>query len=664
MNRASELTKPKVLIVDEDEDFAFGLKAKLVHKGYEVTIAHNSKQALDLIMKNGYDLGLIDLSLASGSGLDLIHRYKMHSPETELVVTTDKQTLPVVVKALNAGAFGYLEKPYNIDRLFILFERALEHQKRLRTIKESEARYRRLYEELNVAMCILNLRTGQIFKPNKAFSKLFGYDETERLSFKDLFFKEDYPKLDSEIKRVCLKGRASFETRLHRKGNTDCWAEIHFTLLDTKTDSLCVTLIIDLTKRKQVEADLSKTKGYLEAIFSEISAGVCIIDLNHTILDANPAFSKLVGLARAFVVGRKCYELLNNRNTSCFNLGEICPIQNCRVSLSRSRCYHEYWAKDGKRRVFEVSVTPLKDEKGNLSSFISVLNDLTEIQNAKEELEKANSELQRLSQAKSEFVSIVSHELRTPLEAILEGVSLIEDGSLGPINSDQQRFLTLTKNNAKRLTELINNLLDLQKIEAGRYDIFPRALDLKRIIHESAQTLEHLLKEKGIKLNLELTQKLPPVLADEHSIFRVMINLLSNAIKFTPPGGIITISANFRIRPTESQGKIKDVVVSVTDTGVGIPSDQRQKLFKPFSPIVKTAQGFKNPPKGTGLGLALCKQLIELNQGEIWFQSEEGKGSKFSFSLPVFHFRNESIIQKSAGKFSQFRPKEGNFEKI
>jgi PAS domain S-box-containing protein len=676
--------KPKVLIVDDEENFAITLKDILEVKGYEADIANNGKQALQFISvphteENGaYDISLVDLNLPDTQGLELIQCFKLYSPETEVIIITGNPSLPTAVKAMNAGAFGYIEKPYNIDRLFILLERAIERHRLIKVLKESEARYRWLFEELGAAILLLNLKTLEISYPNKAFTTLFGYSETElpQLSFKDFFLPEEFPKLEEGIAKLKTEGAVSFETQLRRKRNKPFWVELHLTLIGRTTfeknyvsskpamseaDPIALILVMDLTKWKNAENDLLKTKSYLETIFNGISSGVAIIDLNYTVLDANPAYCKLMGMSLNEVIGKKCYELHHGHKMPCANLGEICPIQSCRASGVSSRVYYEL--PEAVHRTesssLEITVAPLKDISGNLTAFISVLNDLTEIRKAHKaletksnefellnqellkqkeklldtasELEKANAELVAMSEAKSEFVSAVSHELRIPLTAIMQGVGLVEDGSLGSINADQQRFLVLAKNNVKRLADLINDLLDLSKIEARRFDIIPIKLDLEKAIKELAQTLESLVKEKELTLKIALPDGLSPVFADERSVFRVLMNLLSNAIKFTPAGGTITISAC--LRQAETMPHPPMAVISVADTGVGIPKDQQYKLFGKFQQIAR--QGSPRTP-GTGLGLALSKELAELNHGEIWVESEEGKGSKFSFSLPVY----------------------------
>lgn len=690
--------KPRVLIVDDEENFAITLKDILEVKGYQADIAYSGKVALELIPAspahdpkgNGrYDIGLVDLNLPDMPGLALVECFKLYSPETEVIVITGNPSLPSAVRALNSGAFGYIEKPYSVDRLFILLERALERQSLIRGLKDSERSYRHLLEELGAAFFLVNLKSFEVFHPNKAWSVLFGYTESELalLSFKDFFLPDEFIRLSESFERLKKEGTSSFETQLRRKGRIPFWAELHFTLIEESAlgenyvsgnhspaarAPLALVLILDLTSRKSIEADIVKTKSYLETVFRGISSGVAVIDLNWTILDANPAYCKLMGIDFKEVVGKKCYELHHGHKVPCASVGEICPIQSCRASGVSSRICHEHRTRGnglqsgerpngGQNRYLEITAAPLKDLSGNLTSFISVFNDLTEIRKANndletksrefellnqelfkqkekllgtaKDLERANNKLIRMSEAKSEFVSVVSHELRTPLTAILEGVGLVEDGSLGPITAEQQRFLVLAKMNAKRLADLVSDLLDISKIEAGRFDITRIKLNLEKPINELVQTLGPLVKEKGLILKVELPDGLLPVLADERSVFRVLMNLLSNAIKFTPAGGTIIIRGENLMNPPNGGSDVPQALISVTDTGVGIPKDQQNKLFGKFEQITREGEP---RPTGTGLGLALSKELVELNGGEIWVESKKGEGSKFSFALPIY----------------------------
>ncbi|MEO0115774.1 MAG: PAS domain-containing sensor histidine kinase [candidate division WOR-3 bacterium] len=240
-----------------------------------------------------------------------------------------------------------------------------------------------------------------------------------------------------------------------------------------------------------------------------------------------------------------------------------------------------------------------------------------------EQLEKANQELKRLSEAKSDFVSAVSHDLRTPLTTIIEGISLVEDGTLGEVNEEQKKFLRLAIEDAERLNDFINDILDLAKIEAGKLVAKKTKVKPKEQIERLRMSYEPLAHERGLKLLFDLPEPEIAIFCDPGHYYRVVTNFLSNAIKFTPVGGEITI------RVCSQPGNM--VLTSVKDTGIGIPPEQRHLIFKKFEQVERQ----KNQP-GSGLGLSLCKQLVELNNGKIGFESEVNKGSNFYFTLPVY----------------------------
>jgi signal transduction histidine kinase len=248
-----------------------------------------------------------------------------------------------------------------------------------------------------------------------------------------------------------------------------------------------------------------------------------------------------------------------------------------------------------------------------------------------EELKKKNEELQRLNSAKSEFVSTVSHDLRTPLTTIIEGIRLCEDGTLGEINPEQKRFLRLALAEANRLADFINNLLELSRIESGRIMVRKRRLRMEGVIEQVLTSLRKVAEGKGVSLFSRVSEGLPPVFADESHCRRILNNLLSNAIKFTPKGGRVEITADL-------DWEKSNLVFTIRDTGIGIPKKEQDKIFQRFCRIERKD---KEIPPGTGLGLALCKELVEVNGGKIWFKSEEDKGSAFSFSLPVYSEERE-----------------------
>ncbi len=242
------------------------------------------------------------------------------------------------------------------------------------------------------------------------------------------------------------------------------------------------------------------------------------------------------------------------------------------------------------------------------------------LRDSREQLTAENKRLEELAVLKDQFVATVSHELRSPLTAIKEGINLVLDEALGSINAEQRDFLGTVDENIDRLTELINNMLDLSKIEAGRFPLVRRRLALGPLIATTLSSYKTMAGRRQLKMDLV---PVPDALADPPRVLQILGNLFSNAVKFTEDEGTITMALR------EQDGA---VAVSVQDDGIGIAPDELPRLFQKFSQV-GTAD---TPPQGSGLGLALCKELIELHKGRITVSSELGKGSTFTFCLPIY----------------------------
>ena len=240
------------------------------------------------------------------------------------------------------------------------------------------------------------------------------------------------------------------------------------------------------------------------------------------------------------------------------------------------------------------------------------------------ELAFANERLKELDRMKSDFVSHVSHELRTPLTAIQGAVDLVLREVAGPLTEKQIHYLNRVRSNTQHLAGLINDLLDLSKIESGRIEVKSSRVSLSGLVHEVVEGLRPVAAEKSIALEAVLREPSILVWADRDKINQVLTNLIGNAIKFTPVQGRITVSA--------SKNGEESVQVSVSDNGPGVSADEKDKIFAKFYQI---AEVNGENSKGTGLGLAIAKALVELHGGKIWVESEEGRGSTFSFILPV-----------------------------
>ena len=239
-------------------------------------------------------------------------------------------------------------------------------------------------------------------------------------------------------------------------------------------------------------------------------------------------------------------------------------------------------------------------------------------------LEKANRELKKLDQLKSDFVSSVSHDIRTPLSSVQESIALILDGIVDPSEAKGKHILEIAKKSLVRLTTMINDLLDFSKLEAGKMRLHIEPCDVRVLVDEVLGALKSLSDKKKIKFNFEPSQEFPKVACDAERIIQVLTNLVANAIKFTPESGSVTVRME--------QVPDEHIHITVADTGIGIQKENLDRIFERFEQVKGASPAGE---KGTGLGLAICQELVKLHGGEIWAESEPGKGSRFTISLPT-----------------------------
>ncbi|MGV8122766.1 MAG: PAS domain-containing sensor histidine kinase [Candidatus Xenobiia bacterium LiM19] len=294
----------------------------------------------------------------------------------------------------------------------------------------------------------------------------------------------------------------------------------------------------------------------------------------------------------------------------------------------------------------QVNAFPELDSRGQLSHVVVTFVDITERKQAEEQIRLLNEDLQRYAaelerrvtertaelevarnqaeesdRIKSAFLATMSHELRTPLNSIIGFTGIILMGMVGPLNQEQIKQLTMVQDNAHHLLDLINDILDISKIEAGQFEIAREPVDMKNIIEKSLEKITPLARKKG----LVLTATAPlvgEVLGDRRRVEQILINLLSNAVKFTEQGEV-------RIESRVEDGWL---VTRVMDTGIGIRPQDLDKLFEPFHQVdTRLSRQYE----GTGLGLSICRKLAAAMDGNIYVESEFGKGSTFIFTLPV-----------------------------
>ncbi|UCF91254.1 MAG: PAS domain-containing protein [Desulfobacterales bacterium] len=364
--------------------------------------------------------------------------------------------------------------------------------------------------------------------------------------------------------------------------------------------------------------------------------GVLVIGKDKKIRRANNAALTMMGCeSENEIVGKICHKKF------CPADMNQCPVLDLKNPLEKSE--RLLVAKDGSHIPILKTVRPiiLDGEKVLLEAF----SDITELIRARELAEAAN-------EAKSGFLANMSHELRTPLNHIMGFTELVLDARVGDLNEIQQEYLQDVHESSQHLLSLINDILDLSKVEAGKLELSPADVNLGTILENSLIMVQEKAMKHGIRLSSHFDGIPESIQADERKIKQILYNLLSNAVKFTPDGGAVRLTArrlavdNGRLRAGNAQAMALPgfdgpklingahfVEIAVTDTGIGLERDDLERIFDPFEQADNLC---RRKVQGTGLGLSLTKNLVELHGGMIWVESDgEGQGSTFRFVIPI-----------------------------
>ena len=377
-----------------------------------------------------------------------------------------------------------------------------------------------------------------------------------------------------------------------------------------------------LAAKLQVFLDLDRARrtlgARLEQVLSAVPDGVYGVDAKDRIIFANTALERLTGGSSTALPGTRAEDLLRPRLTAATQLGDENAHTLLRGVLRRA---------DGSGLVVDYTKTLPKDPFQG-SGAVMVVRDAGQRDHFETGLERARVAAEEANQAKSAFLAIMSHELRTPLNTILGFSEMIRDGAGAGSGKDAEieRYRDYAGDifsAGTHLLELINDILDLSKIEARRMAIEPQWLETRHAIAGAMRLVRERVAQGGITLVVDLSDPVPRLWVDERAFKQIMLNLLSNALKFTPRGGCVTIS----VRQLSCGG----ARVAISDTGAGIPADRLPRLFKPFEQVDNR---YNRVVTGTGLGLSLTKGLVEIHGGNVDIQSTIGVGTTVSFRLP------------------------------
>jgi PAS domain S-box-containing protein len=474
---------------------------------------------------------------------------------------------------------------------------------------------------------------------------LFGYPPEAFTSAPDFWqnhiHPDDIEQVFANLHQLTTTGQHSHQYRFRRQDGQYVWVQDEIRAVRDVYGNVteCIGYWADISDRKQAEQALQESETRFRRVFQSNAVGMIFTNFDGQISDANDCFLEMLGLTRAELeAGTINWAAMTPPE---FVQQDIDAINHLRANDSISPWEKAYIHKDGHWVWVLIGVAMLSSADG---SCVCMVVDISDRKNAEAQLQRTNEELVRATRLKDEFLANMSHELRTPLNAILGLSETLQDGVFGPVNPRQSKSLQTIERSGFHLLSLINDILDVAKIESGKIELDLKPAPILPLCESCLTLVKQQAIQKQIELSFQTSFNLPDLGIDERRIRQVLLNLLNNAIKFTPEGGKVTLSISL---PPPRNSETSTIRFEVTDTGIGIAPEQIDRLFQPF---IQIDSALNRQHQGTGLGLVLVKRIVELHGGQVNLTSELGVGSCFSFDLPFNPVENTFSSQTPSNR--------------
>jgi len=675
---------PTILVVDDERAIQELFADLLEQRGFKVFLAECGEDAIRMVNSTPIDVVLLDLKMPGMSGTTVLEKIKKIDPLVEVIMISGHASVDSALMAVKYGAFDYIRKPFeNLDDILRVVERALEKRRlqleNLRLTQRLKKRvhelevlheisdkiancfeYRRLIRQLleylvkiidyDTSGLILTDPEGsadmclQVAKPVStrfieevranlisAFNSLSSSPIPHTLPFTHILGEENILNQGEGESARAQKVNSFLNVPMVQKEITVGMINIssHRENAFSQDDKRHLYTIANQmsTAIQRLRGMMEKEKSKMDKLVESMTDGVIMIDENFEVVVINPSARSIINQG-----GSDSYPDIET-------LQDILDLDFRELKERMEKEEVQFIKKEINicARTYEALVSPIRGMDEKFMGLVISLRDVTE--------EK------KLENLKSEFISVVSHELRTPLTSIKNAVDLLLSKKTGEINENQKKFLAMASRNVNRLARIINDFLDLSKMEAGRMEMRWEKVDLAGIVEGVISTFALNAQEKSIKLKKKITPHLPEITGDPDKLTQVLANLVSNAVKYTPEGGEICIEVT-RINKHDTPAfpvldlPYEDFVkVEIRDTGVGIPPEELKRVFDKFYQVEKS---LTRKAGGTGLGLPICKKLVEAHNGRIWVESELDKGSRFIFVLPVTEEKKGKVESRKA----------------
>ncbi len=610
---------------------------ELVRVGFDAGHAETEspEELSTLLDRTRYDLVLTQYTAPGWSWRAALEALRGRPEGIPLIVLTAESDPRLLMNCVLEGAADCLHTGelfrLPVSAKLVLELKSARHDPGARDVVQADLRFRQIFEASPDAILQVDSH-GKIVLSNSLAGEMFGYRWDQLLGksvdeFVPARMRARHPEHRDhyQAKPTMRPMGSGLDLWARRADGTEFPVDITLSPLDTKDGPQVVCVVRDMTDRRRIEEALHRQAQLIEASHDAI----IVREFAGKILQWNAGAQEIYGWSAEEAMGQTSHTLFQ----TVFPLS----LEHVETELERTGQWNgevRHTRRDGAHITVETRHIVVGKAGGRSGALLEINRDVTKRKQAEEavaelnaqlastnkELELRNQDVERANRLKSEFLASMSHELRTPLNAIIGFSDLLAEQTAGALSQKQQRFVNHIQQGARHLLALINDILDLSKVEAGRLELNRENVPIALVLAEVFTGIRPAAAAKSIAVHSSVAPD-AAVFADRIRFKQILLNLLSNAVKFTPDGGKIWVEA------VERRGRI---TVSVSDTGLGIPIEEQEAIFDAFHQAGATTKGIK---EGTGLGLAITKRLVEEHGGRIWVESEPGKGARLSFTI-------------------------------
>ncbi|MBI4208345.1 MAG: response regulator [Deltaproteobacteria bacterium] len=672
----------RILVADDEESVRTMLELALKDEGYQTDVAVDGADAVQKIAAQNFSVVVTDIRMPIKDGIEVLEMAKKVNSETEVIMMTGYASLETAKDAVRLGAYEYLIKPLpNIKELMKIVHRAVEKQLLANQNRQLMKALHKKVHELNVfyeisqsvnylldyqqlihlmmtslqkvidcdvvASCVSEQDRAEIHvylsRPASSEEMIDQIKEKVLISSKGSFGKSlAMKKIDVSVEVLKKSGEREIgpiqklesflDLPLVIQGQTmgvihvaseraNAFSEESAILLKTIANQMSESM-------GRLRNVIAEEKSRVDSMVASMTDGVIMTDEKGRVAVMNPVARAILGfLPDETIEARRLALRFEQLGAPEIRVREILPVDEEKgkeITL-------EVETKRYPQQVLGIHQAFVKNIQGKIIGLVTILRDIT-----------VRKEIERM---KDEFIGTVSHELRTPLMIVKGAVSNLKDGIAGELTSKQIHVAETAYRNIDRLERIINDLLDLSRLESGRANLRRSNVNLRDLIEEVLRGFHVGGGDQKIELQSDLPKQLPSVYADPDLVIQVLNNLLSNALRFA--------KSRVRVR-ARSREDAPFVQIDVIDDGPGIEPEKKGFLFNKFIQLHRSQGG--GGYKGTGLGLAICKEIVQLHEGQIGVENQVGKGARFYFTLPIyseeidFHARMEGILKEAPGE--------------